>query len=260
MIKLVAFDVDGTLRDNEVLPASTVEAIRTLKERGVALTLCTGRSDYEMTSLRETLGIEWAITCNGSHVAHNGKTVYGQAFAKETIQRWLEIAELRNQAILMYGEAGMYINRENDPSFLQAQKEIGLLEPTLLKVGEPTPDMYQCIVFCTEEEESAYVGDRREDYYIHRWRTWAVDFNPKGMNKSVGLLQLIEHLGLNKDEVAVFGDGKNDIEMFECAGMGIAMGNGIDEVKRIARHVTKSLHEDGIHYAVHKWILPENHT
>lgn len=260
MIKLAAFDVDGTLRDNEVLPASTVEALRTLNEQGVALTLCTGRSDYEMTSLREILGIEWAITCNGSHVAHNGKTIFGHAFEQQTVQHWLEVAEQRNQAILMYGEAGMYINRENDPDFLQAKKEIGLLEPTLLRAGEPAPAMYQCIVFCTEEEESAYLGDRREDYYIHRWRTRAVDFNPKGMNKSVGLRQLIQHLGLGAHEVAVFGDGKNDLEMFECAGLGIAMGNGIDDIKRIARHVTKPLHEDGIHYAVHKWILPAIRT
>jgi HAD superfamily hydrolase (TIGR01484 family) len=88
MIKLVAFDVDGTLRDRDFLPESTREALKQLKEQGIALALCTGRSEYEMASLREELGIDWAITCNGSHIGYRGTTIFGTAFPADTVVDW----------------------------------------------------------------------------------------------------------------------------------------------------------------------------
>lgn len=257
MIRLVAFDVDGTLRDRDHLPDSTRIALNRLKEKGIALALCTGRSEYEMASLREELGIDWAVTCNGSHVGHKGKTLFGTPFAKSTVKRWLLEAERLNHAVLLYGASGMYTNRENDPLFRRAQQEIGFMEPTLIEsIGGEVPDIYQSIVFCGEEEEHVYTGEERESYYIHRWRTWAVDLNPSGMNKAVGLRMLMNHLSIAPEETAAFGDGLNDLEMISSVGMGIAMGNACEELKERTRFVTKPMDEDGIAYGVEKWILP----
>ncbi|WP_165452208.1 Cof-type HAD-IIB family hydrolase [Paenibacillus thalictri] len=254
MVKLAAFDVDGTLRDRDYLPDSTREALFKLKETGVSLTLCTGRSEYEMKELREALGIDWAVTCNGSHIGYRGQTVFGNAFPAETIREWLEEAEKRGHTFLLYGAEQMFINRQDDPYFRQAQQEIGFMEPLLIESAEQVPAIYQCIVFCSETEESAYIGNE-PDYYLHRWRTWALDINPGGMNKAVGLQKLCEHLNIEAAEAAAFGDGLNDMEMIEAVGMGIAMGNAGDGLKQKARFVTKSLHEDGISYAVEKWIF-----
>lgn len=258
MIKLVAFDVDGTLRDHEFFPESTKAAILKLKEHGIAVALCTGRSEYEMESLRHELGIDWAITCNGSHIGYHGKTVFGNAFPQATVAHWLKEAERLNQSLLLYGSKLMFTNQQDAPYFQQAQREIGFMEPVLLKSGEEVPDIYQCIVFCKEADEPFYTGKSAESYYIHRWRPWAVDINPNGRNKAIGLQLLMDHLQLLPEEVAAFGDGLNDLEMIAEVGMGIAMGNAVDELKLKARYVTKSLHEDGIAHAVDTWILREN--
>lgn len=255
MIKLAAFDVDGTLRDRDYLPESTKQALRKLKEQGIQLALCTGRSEYEMASLYRELGIDWAVTCNGSHIGHRGTTVFGTAFEKATVRRWLQEAERAGHAVLLYGAELMYTNREDSPLFRQAQREIGFMEPVLLQSIDEVPDIYQCIVFCTEQEEKAYTSSEQEPLYIHRWRDWAVDFNPSGMNKAVGLGKLLDHLGIAKEEAAAFGDGLNDLEMIETVGMGIVMGNAGDELKEKTRFVTRALHEDGIAYAVDQWIL-----
>jgi Cof subfamily protein (haloacid dehalogenase superfamily) len=255
MIKLVAFDVDGTLRDRDFIPESTHRALQRLKEQGIALALCTGRSEYEMASLREELGIDWAITCNGSHIGHQGKTVFGSSFDRETIHQWLKQAEQSKHTFLLYGSELMFTNHENDPHFLQAKQEIGFMEPELLKSIQDVPDIYQCIVFCGEDQEQLYVGEERTHYYMHRWRTWALDINPGGMNKAVGLQRLIDHLGISSQEVAALGDGLNDWEMIESVGHGIAMGNAEDSLKQRARYVTRSLREDGISHAVDTWLL-----
>jgi hypothetical protein len=256
LIKLAAFDVDGTLKEKEYLPASAAAALGKLRAAGVTLALCTGRSVYELAALRRELGIAWTIACNGSLVARDGEPVFGRPFEPSVIRRWLATAARLDHGVLLYGAHGMYVNRADDPLFRQAQAEIGMLEPEVLAPETPLPDIYQFIVFCSEAEEAAYLGERRDDVYVHRWRTWAVDFNPPGTNKSFGLRWLAEHLGVHPHEVAVFGDGINDKEMFQYAGIGIAMGNAVEEVKRIATHVTKPLREDGIAYAVDRWILP----
>jgi Cof subfamily protein (haloacid dehalogenase superfamily) len=255
MIKLVAFDVDGTLRDRELLPESTRAALHKLKESGITLVLCTGRSEYEMKSLQKELGIDWSVTCNGSHIGYRGKTVLGNAFPKKTVHQWLHEAQRMKHTFLLYGSELMYTNQANDAHFRRAQQEIGFMEPIQIGMIEEVPDIYQCIVFCSEQEEQIYTGLEREHYYIHRWRTWAVDINPSGMNKAVGLKKLLDHLDIGLDEVAAFGDGLNDLEMIESVGTGIAMGNACEELKEKARFVTKSLQEDGIAYAVNKWIF-----
>ncbi|MDF2670228.1 MAG: hypothetical protein K0R67_2534 [Paenibacillus sp.] len=261
MIKLAAFDVDGTLRDRDFLPESTKEALKKLKEHGIVLALCTGRSEHEMASLREELGIDWAITCNGSHVGHQGKTIYGNAFDPTVVQQWVQDAEQSNHTVLLYGSERMYINREDAPFFLQAQQEIGFMQPDLLSLESglitPIPDVYQFIVFCDDQDEQTYLNGASHPYYTHRWRPWAFDINPQGMNKAIGLQWLISHLGFRPEEVAAFGDGLNDLEMIESVGIGVAMGNAIPELKDRARFVTKSLHEEGIAYAVSTFLLSE---
>ncbi|WP_309119492.1 Cof-type HAD-IIB family hydrolase [Paenibacillus sp.] len=252
MIKLAAFDVDGTLRERDYLPESTRSALRKLKEKGVALAICTGRSEFELVALREELGIDWAVSCNGSHIGYRGTTVAGTPFPKKLIQSWLTLAEAQGHEVLLYAGDSMYLNRADAPRFRQAQLEIGFLEPTVLSEERwaSIPDIYQCIVYCEAHEQEAYTSLADGDLYVHRWRPWAVDFNPRGMNKAVGLKRLLEHLSLAPEETAAFGDGLNDLEMMALVGNAIVMGNGCDELKALATFVTKSLREDGIAHAV----------
>lgn len=257
MVKLVAFDVDGTLRDNEYMPESTREAVAELKRRGIEVALCTGRSEYEMAPLRAELGIDWAVTCNGAHIGHRGATVMGNAFDPEQVRSWLRTAQEKGHTLLLYGSELMLTNRADDPHFRRAQKEIGFLDPVVLRTAEAVPDIYQCIAFIGESDEEAYVGERAGRYYLHRWRDWAIDINPEGTHKAAGLRRLLEHLGISAEEAAAFGDGRNDLELLRYVGTGIAMGNATDEVKAQAKHVTRSLMDDGIAYGVRTFILSE---
>ncbi|WP_052487958.1 HAD hydrolase family protein [Gordoniibacillus kamchatkensis] len=202
MVKLVAFDVDGTLRDKEFMPDSTRGAIAELQRRGIAVALCTGRSEYEMAPLCKELGIDWAVTCNGAHIGHRGATVLGTPFAREQVRSWLRTAEERGDTLLLYGAELMLTNRLDDPYFRRAQREIGFREPVLLQPGEEAPDIYQCIAFIGSEDEEAYVGDKKDRYYLHRWRDWAIDINPEGTNKAAGLRKLLTHLDLKAAEAA----------------------------------------------------------
>lgn len=256
LIKLVAFDVDGTLKDENYIPDTAKKAIDKLKAQGITVCLCTGRSEYEITDLRKELGVDWTITCNGSHVAYQGKTAHGKSFDPNLVQKWREMAGELGHMILFYSASEMFANELDNVHFRQAQQKIGFQNPHYIDDQFKLPDIYQCIVFCSEEEEVNYIGSCRDHIYVHRWDPWAIDFNPEGMNKSVGLRWLVQHLKLNREQVAAFGDGSNDVEMLSSVGMGIAMGNGIEKVKRVSKYITRSIHDDGVAYAVDQWILP----
>lgn len=254
MIKIVFFDIDGTLLHNKKVPDSAKQALQLLKDQGILPVLATGRSEYEVRALREELNIDWAITCNGAHIGHRGRTVSGTSFAPELIKEWVERTP-EHHSFLLYGAEKMFSTRPECPYLAQARQEIGFLEPVRFAKAEELPEIYQCILFCPEEDTAAYTNGHEDKFHPHRWRTWAIDLNPSGINKSVGIAKLLQHLGYTPEQAAAFGDGKNDIEMLQFVGRGIAMGNACPELLATAPYRTKAVHEDGILHGVQTLVL-----
>ena len=85
---------------------------------------------------------------------------------------------------------------------------------------------------------------------IFRSAPFFLELTPKGIDKAKSLQRLLVHLGMKREDLMAFGDGFNDLSMLEYAGMGIAMGNAVDEVKAIADFITISNDEDGIAIAL----------
>ena len=77
-----------------------------------------------------------------------------------------------------------------------------------------------------------------------------VGHSGKGINKSYGMEKYLEYVGLTRKDAIAFGDGPNDLDMLSFAETGVAMGNGLEEVKKLADFVTKDINENGIAYAL----------
>lgn len=112
-------------------------------------------------------------------------------------------------------------------------------------------DIYQVYLYCKEDEQQQY-----EQHHPHlkftRWYPYTVDVNDRFMNKSVGIERVLHHLNIAPEQSIAFGDNMNDLEMLSYVGMGVAMGNAIEDTKNAADFVTKPIHEDGISYALEK--------
>ena len=78
---------------------------------------------------------------------------------------------------------------------------------------------------------------------------------PQNLNKAYTLHKLLEHLNLDRSQLIACGDGYNDLPMIEFAGLGVAMGNAVDEVKAAANYVTATNDEDGIAQVIEKFIF-----
>ena len=95
----------------------------------------------------------------------------------------------------------------------------------------------------------------RSRYTIMKSAPYSLEILDKRVNKGEGVKVLAEKLGIARENVMTLGDQENDIAMLEYAGLGVAMGNAIDSVKAISQFVTKSNREDGVAYAVEKFVL-----
>ena len=106
-------------------------------------------------------------------------------------------------------------------------------------------------------ETDKYITDKEKDSYkIVRSSPIYIEFINKNADKSEGVAFLEKYLSLDRDDVFTFGDSGNDIEMIKNFN-GVAMGNAIDECKRNAKFITKSVDDHGIVYAFENYI--KNH-
>ena len=94
-----------------------------------------------------------------------------------------------------------------------------------------------------------------EKYMVVKSTPYFLEIINKDSSKGVGLAALAKHLNVKKEEIIAVGDAGNDIAMIEYAGLGVAMANAQEDVKKIANEITKSNQEDGVYEVVKKHIL-----
>lgn len=92
---------------------------------------------------------------------------------------------------------------------------------------------------------------------IYRSAPFFIETMPLGVEKSASLALLLKNMGLGPENLMACGDGWNDLPMIRYAGMGVAMGNAVPEVKQAAKYVTADNEHDGVGLAVEKFILED---
>ncbi|MDO4643382.1 MAG: HAD hydrolase family protein, partial [Cardiobacteriaceae bacterium] len=112
--------------------------------------------------------------------------------------------------------------------------------------------IYQMNTFITPEEEKILFesGLLERGYQIIRWHPHAVDLLHSTGSKARGIRAVCDILGIDLADTMAFGDELNDLEMFKTVGFGVAMGDGRDELKALAKYVTGTLEEHGIYNAL----------
>lgn len=249
--KLIFFDIDGTLLDHrKELPESTIQAIHSLRQAGHQVAIATGRAPFAFEDIRERLGIDSFVSLNGQYVVHKGKVVHKNPIGTPIIQSLTEFAIQQDHPILYIGEKDMKMNVAEHERVTASYAPHKMDLPTYDPQYHLDREIYQCIVFCTQEEELNYLKKFAQPLKFVRWDKVATDILPQGGSKAAGIAKLVEHLGFDREEVIAFGDHLNDIEMLQFVGHGVAMGNALDEVKQIARYTTKDVAENGISYGL----------
>lgn len=268
MIKLVAIDLDGTLlTDDKKISPHNLEVLKKAKAQGVKVVLCTGRPLAAITPFIEQLGLnepgDYSITFNGGLVQKNdtGEILSKSALTLADVQRISQLmVELALPVDVLSEELVLQLPTAPDYPSIYPQLN-GLLTFQSAKLADLTEDgLYNKVVMAYDQDYldqqiAKIPAQYKEDYEVIKTRSNLLEFMPKGVTKAFGLAYLAAHLGLTSDEIMALGDEENDLSMIEYAGMGVAMANAVEKVRRAADYITASNEEDGVAKAVEKFVL-----
>ncbi|MBO1515020.1 Cof-type HAD-IIB family hydrolase [Metabacillus bambusae] len=248
---IIFFDIDGTLltHDKE-LPNSTKEAIFKLKEIGHEVAIATGRAPFMFEDLRKELEINTFVSYNGQYVVLRGEVLHTNPLNINALEKLTEAALQNSHPVLFMDHEDM---KANVPEHDYIKESISTLKIDRFPTHDPSyykgRDLYQMLLFCPEGEEEQYEMGFQE-YDFVRWHPVSVDVMPKGGSKAKGIQKVVDKLGFSPERQFAFGDGLNDIKMLSSVPNSVAMGNAEEEVKAVAKYVTKSVEENGIYHGL----------
>ena len=254
-IKAVFFDVDGTLLSHKIndVPLSTQIALQKLRSRGILTIIATGRSMIEFSQLPVgNLDFDGYLMLNGQLLMDQSKSVYaGTSIDEGEMKILVRIFNRKKIPFMLVGADKRYINYVDD-TVIRTQTQV---KGSIPDIGEYQGEkIYQILAFVPDEDKQV-LEDLLDECKITKWNDTGIDIIPKGGGKSVGIQQFLEKNGLDRSEIMAFGDGDNDIDMLQFAGIGVAMGNAGDTVKAAADYVTDSVDDNGIENALRHFCL-----
>ena len=257
-ITAVFFDIDGTLLSHRTgeIPQSTKDALFQLKDRGIHRIICTGRDLVEMQKLPgiNDLPFDGYLTLNGNLCLDGNKEMFaGNEIDPGEVEVLVRIFKASRIPFVLIGEKKRYINYIDDIVIDTQASTKG----TLPDIGEYNGEkIYQCLAF-VKDKERLMLEDMLDECTITSWNDTGIDIISKHGGKASGIEKFVQRYGLRRGETMAFGDGQNDIDMIRYAGIGVAMGNGIDALKRAANYVTTDIDDNGIANALKHFGLIE---
>lgn len=254
--KTIFFDIDGTLlgtwRDKRfVIPKSTTEALHQLKRNGHQIVICSGRQEAFIHKYFPNTFSSY-VAMNGTHVVYDGKTIFDHVLTKEEILDLLARFDKVGAWYNFVGKANGWA-RNIPAKMIKEMNPIYGLDDYIKTTWQPQDVQANMLDFFFEDEahyervKSAFTGS----LILNRHGSdLAADLSFRETDKSKGIERFLEYTDIPKSETIAFGDGYNDITMMNAVGCGVAMGNGVDEVKQAASYITDDIFHDGIYKAL----------
>lgn len=247
MIKIIFFDIDGTLLDfrKEKLSAKTLEALQRLKKNGIRICIATGRSPFCLPKF-EGVEFDAFLAFNGSYCFDGDGVIFDNPISGDDVKRLIQNAAGIGRPVCIatkdrVAANGMDTDLKDYYGFANMPP---IVSPDFDEVAQQ--NIYQVMLGCRKSDYPAIL-EGVEGAKIAAWWDRATDVVPANGGKGIGIEKVLAHYHLDKTEAMAFGDGNNDIEMLEAVGTGVAMGNASAEMKAIADDICGHVANDGVY-------------
>ncbi|MCC8141524.1 MAG: Cof-type HAD-IIB family hydrolase [Lachnospiraceae bacterium] len=250
---LIFFDIDGTLWDfKNVIPESTKTAIRLLKENGHKLFLSSGRTKVFIRNEELlSMGFDGLLGGCGTEIEYKGEELLCHTIDPEVLARAVKMFDAHDMAVMMESRDVLFLEEDklsrDDYGKYIVESMRDVTRP--VRGNETSEEVCKFTVLIEGREYREVVEALSDDFEVMVHGGFVIEAVPKGYSKASGIAFLCEYLGADKADTYAFGDGANDIEMLDYAGVGIAMGNGTDAAKEHADYITDDIHADGLYNA-----------
>lgn len=259
-IQAIFFDVDGTLVFNNQLSLSTLHALEILKKRGIKLFIATGRPHKHLASFKKICPFEFDgyIILNGQYCYTKEIVLREKILSYENIKEALEMLKKNHVATLIATDHDTYVNLEDELLSEKLRDIVHRADYPLFDEKEiEKHKFYQIMprISIDEAELERTLMKFLKDCKALRWNDESMDIVSVDTGKDLGMDAILEYYQIPLHNTMAFGDGENDMDMLIHAGIGIAMGNAGDNVKKVADDITLPVEDDGIYYALRKYGL-----
>lgn len=276
MIRAIILDIDGTLvNDEKIITPETKKALLKAQDMGIRLAIASARSDNGLRRFGRWLDFE---KHHGIFICYNGGLILdsqsNEVYFEKSMPRQLA-KEILNH--LKQFKCIPMVNKDEYMYLYDAYDGIINVngeERDIIRYETRTNEFLICekkdlaefIDFDVPKilvaADTDYLAKHHEEMgapFLDRAKCtltapFFYEFNAKGVDKAKAISDAFDRMGVSEDEMMAFGDAQNDISMLTHVKYGIAMGNGVDEVKKAAFDVTDDNNHDGIAKALYKYI------
>ena len=268
--RLIALDLDDTLLNSDrVVSEGNARVLRECCERGIYVVLCSGRAKKSVLPFAKSIGItehpfgRYLIAMNGCCVydVREGEELFVRSIAPGILVRAAE--EAKRVGLLGQAYADDRIFFEEETQWTRMDGELCGLESVVVEGFEHflrEGTFYKMLV-AGEEATIASLQQHLaslfgESAVVFTSKPYFLEVLPPDCGKGEAIGQLAAFLGIPQSATLCFGDSMNDESMIRLCGAGVAMINGDDRIKSLARFVTERTNdEDGVAHFIEKYVL-----
>lgn len=265
--KILALDIDGTLTntEKEVTP-KTLEKLVQAQREGHIVAIASGRPLPGIRKIADTIRLDefggYVLAFNGGRIVNysTGKVVYQAVLDNDIVREIYDYCVKAGCGMVTYDGERVITGTAID-GYMTFEASINHMELMRLDNFREYIDfpLNKCLI--TAEPARAEVIEQElidrfgSKVNIFRSEPYFVEIMPPDVHKAASLEKLLEITGFDREDLIACGDGYNDLTMIEYAGLGVAMANAQDVVKKHADYITLSNDEDGLVPVIDKFVL-----
>ena len=267
MYQLIALDLDGTLTNDakEVTP-HTKKVLREAAQKGAAIALVSGRPTIGILRLARELELDkiggFILAYNGGQIidCKTGEDIFRAQFPRDCIEEAIGFSRQAHIAMVAYDADGIVTEGPVDQYVLHESRNNDIPVKQVEDLAAYLHDPFVKLLLCGAPEriaglEPVMAAHFRGRLDIYQAESVFLEVMPLGINKAAGLEKLMRKLGVDRKAMMACGDANNDLPMMRLAGLSVAMGNAYENVKQAADFITKSNNDDGVAYAIERFVL-----
>ncbi len=267
MIKLCTIDLDGTLFDNQKkISDENMAAIASAQEKGCKIVIASGRPIHGIVEVLANLKLfkkdDYVICYNGAKVFNtlNGDIIYSSTIDGKIVKQIYQKSLRLGLYFHAFRKNEQLITSQENP-YTDVEKRINHIDAKVMDINQikDNEEFLKCMIVGPAEGITSAMQQLDRNYYntysVVRSSGIFLEFLNKKTNKGSALKALADYLHIPMSSTMAIGDAGNDLEMIKQAGVGVAMGNSFEEVKKAANYITASNEDSGVAKAIQKFIL-----
>ncbi|MBP8032689.1 MAG: Cof-type HAD-IIB family hydrolase [Psychrobacter sp.] len=246
--KVIFFDIDDTLSRNGIIAAHNKATLEALAQTDIKLVISTGCSkailQADILALLEAEVLDAIICMNGQYSFDNQGLISHYPLSAEQADKIVQLC--KTSELIHKFDSATHIAWSDENERLRdfnAKTPNSIVDP-LYYQSNP---VYQCSVFFNNQfDKMQDIDFAQDDLKLVHWHHIGADILPANASKARGIKDVCRYYGVDATECMAFGDGMNDLEMFDLVGYAVAMGDAQPALIERADFVTGTIEERGI--------------